>query len=392
MEEQFEKIFARVERVALTADEKSAGRTMLQSFMALRPIRTRKSLHVLGKHAAVFTTTLGFLLSAAGMSYAAEGSVPGDTLYPVKVKVNEEVRAALLTNSKDKAHWEAARAERRLAEAEALATRGKLKKEASAKLAVQFRGHAEKAQKQLAVLRTETNTDAADEVSTHLEVSLRAHGKILRGLDDDATSGTQKQSDDKKSLAAITAAVDTETTAVVDDRRRSEDTVLKERDHSRAQKNARMRHAAAERKIAEVRTFLASRRVRLESETLAQAEMQLGKADALVVQGDAKVSANDFGAAVILYLEAQRTAQEAKFFLQTEHRLKIKIDKKKENDAQFLGAHRPGRTSPSDGRSGNQKKEREVRIEAREEALKERESSHEERVKVKVDLEISGPL
>lgn len=376
MEEQFEKIFARAKQVSLTSDEKSAGRTMLQSFMAMRPIRIRKSVRFFGKHAAVAATTLSLLLSAAGASYAAEGTVPGDALYAVKVNVNEEVRAALLASAKDKADWEAERAERRLSEVEALAARGKLKAAASAEIAVRFRAHAEKAQKQLAVLRTETNTDDADEVSTHLEVSLRAHGKILRELHDEVlpsgkakNAQTQKRSDDdKKSLADIAAAVDTETNAVIDDRRRTEDTASKERDHLRAQKNASMRRAAAERKIAEARAFLMGKRVRLEGDVITRVETQLGKADASVREGDAKVVTNDIGAAVILYLEAQRTAQEAKFLIQTEHRLNIKIEleeKKKEK-----------------------KEEREARLQ--------RAPSHEERAKVKVhldkDVQVRTPL
>lgn len=59
-------------------------------------------------------------------TYAAEGALPGDTLYPVKIHVNESVQGALAVSDEAKVLWHATRVERRLAEAEALAAKGRL--------------------------------------------------------------------------------------------------------------------------------------------------------------------------------------------------------------------------------------------------------------------------
>lgn len=62
----------------------------------------------------------------AGTSLAAEGALPGDLLYPVKVKINEPVREVVTVSPVRKAHWEEEKINRRLEEAEALATQKRL--------------------------------------------------------------------------------------------------------------------------------------------------------------------------------------------------------------------------------------------------------------------------
>lgn len=61
-----------------------------------------------------------------GTSFAAEGAVPGDLLYPVKIKINEPVRNIVKLTPEARAHWEEEKINRRLKEAETLATREEL--------------------------------------------------------------------------------------------------------------------------------------------------------------------------------------------------------------------------------------------------------------------------
>jgi cytochrome b involved in lipid metabolism len=61
------------------------------------------------------------MLLSGSVSYAAEGSLPGDTLYPIKIHVNENVKGALALSAEAKAEHEASLAEERLTEAEELA-------------------------------------------------------------------------------------------------------------------------------------------------------------------------------------------------------------------------------------------------------------------------------
>ncbi len=60
------------------------------------------------------------MASGGVLTYAAEGALPGDVLYPVKLSVNESVIELLQRTPQKKAQWAARRQERRLTEARRL--------------------------------------------------------------------------------------------------------------------------------------------------------------------------------------------------------------------------------------------------------------------------------
>ena len=76
--------------------------------------------------AYVLGSVLTFVVAGGGLAYAAESSVPGDLLYPVKIHVTEPIRDVLAVTPAEKASWDATKAVRRLNEAEILANRNKL--------------------------------------------------------------------------------------------------------------------------------------------------------------------------------------------------------------------------------------------------------------------------
>lgn len=357
MEKRIEEFFARAPKVSLTADEKSAGREMLRSFMALRPVRSVAASPMLagfrrfyfgqaGKSAAVFATVLGLLLASAGVSYAAESAIPGDVLYPIKVGVNEEIRAALVVSTRDKADWEAERAERRLAEVETLASQGRLKAANSADLAARFHVHAAGVKRGMAELRAGADADVADDVGARLEGTLQAHKKILAVLRRDAVIASRRaeesqdggksvraggdvggeREEGRRSLAAIAATVDAEASATAQERERAVDNAAKEKNAERTKENLRARHDAAEKKINGARAFLVEMRARLDQSAAAQAESRLTAAEGFVVEADAKAAAGDARAAFGLYLKAQRGAQEVKPLIRAKNGLRLKLD------------------------------------------------------------------
>ncbi len=130
------------------------------------------------------------LLVGGGVSFAAEGALPGDILYPVKVDVNEEVRAMVTYSSEAKADWEAQRAERRLEEAEQLASEGNLDADTSIKIEDNFVAHADKVHNRIEEFKNNNNFKAAADVSSNFEASLKVHHKIL-----DKLSGKESEID-----------------------------------------------------------------------------------------------------------------------------------------------------------------------------------------------------
>ena len=66
------------------------------------------------------------LIMGAGISFAAENSLPGNFLYPVKIHVNEPIESALSISPKSKIDLNSHLAQTRLKEAEQLLSQGKL--------------------------------------------------------------------------------------------------------------------------------------------------------------------------------------------------------------------------------------------------------------------------
>lgn len=114
----------------------------------------------------------------SGVSYAAEGALPGDALYSVKTKINESVKVALATDTEAKASVQMELAERRIEEAAALAAENRLDAETQQSLAVAFEAHAQNATQEVATI-DETDASAAAEITSRFETRLAAHEEVL---------------------------------------------------------------------------------------------------------------------------------------------------------------------------------------------------------------------
>jgi hypothetical protein len=196
--------------VRLTADEKRAQKRAVLEFITEHPIRESPTVRHIGSQ-SVAATILTYLRSpvpkfmpialaillmvvaGGGASFAAEGALPGDALYPVKVSFNEEVRAVLAISPKAKAEFELERLGRRLDEAERLAAMGELETETRTELEIRFEAHAESARERIISLEFENDIEAATELGSNLEASLRAHERILQSLVASIASSTERE-------------------------------------------------------------------------------------------------------------------------------------------------------------------------------------------------------
>lgn len=342
MDDKLNSIFSTARRTALTADEKAMGREMLRSYMAMTPMRTvreakpaKKAMPfrfaLFGRAAGVAGLVMTMLASAAGVSYAAEGSLPGDVLYPVKVGINEELRVALAATEKDKANVEAERAERRLAEAEALAKKGALNAETRVALEAKFKAHAEKAKARIEKNEAAVDAGGVAEIAAHLEGSLNAHGKIVAALaaedhDDASDEGDDedrksRREEKKREVAALAATIKVAASEAAKDR----DARTAKAETNERRRSAENRRVAAEKKINEVRAYLVKMRAKLGEEATKEAEQRLIVAEGVVGEGNAKLAAGDVEAAFEAYVRAQRIAQEAKPLIRARGDLKVKV-------------------------------------------------------------------
>lgn len=122
------------------------------------------------------------LLLSGGTSYAAEGAVPGDVLYPVKVDVNERVQSAFAVSDAAEAKLQAHLAEERLHEAETLAARGQLSSSTAAELGARVKTHYDAATEHSDKVKQKGDLATAAEVRSNLAGSFDSYANILTQL------------------------------------------------------------------------------------------------------------------------------------------------------------------------------------------------------------------
>lgn len=148
-------------------------------FVERKKLSGGKLLNVwfVGKFAGAFSVLLLIILPTL-----AESSLPGETLYPIKVRFNEELRGALITSDYQKVEWETERLERRVSEAQLLADAGLLTPETEAEVAVAIKQHSDAAKKGIASIR-ETDAGEAALVEINLTSALEVTGEVLNRKD-----------------------------------------------------------------------------------------------------------------------------------------------------------------------------------------------------------------
>ena len=143
------------DKIRLTSAEKFAMRARIfgalkgQSLESpeLRTVLNRRSPYVfMSYHMRMALAGLVlFVFAGTSTVSAAQGALPGDLLYPVKVSVNEKVEVALAPTPAAKAEVQVRLAERRVDEARELSVRGRLDEKTAKILTDDFDKHSAQA-------------------------------------------------------------------------------------------------------------------------------------------------------------------------------------------------------------------------------------------------------
>ncbi|MEK7479684.1 MAG: DUF5667 domain-containing protein, partial [Patescibacteria group bacterium] len=200
----FSNIQKEARKIALTPDERESMRLRLEGVMQAHHLSGQGGggpspspyFSFVTARAAVPALVLILLIGGGGVSYAAEGTLPGDLLYPVKITVNESVRGALAFSPQSKAKWHATAAERRMVEVETLADRGTLTPEVRSALEANFEDHAQEIEGIVDEAEAEDPVRAAD-IRTRFTSSLAAHASVISRLGDGSEDNeTRRESKD----------------------------------------------------------------------------------------------------------------------------------------------------------------------------------------------------
>ncbi len=336
MNDFFDKIKKVREGIFLRSERKREIRENLLRFLDAREavrerdlsrhIIQRSFLNKLGikKPMPIFAAIALVALLGGGTSFAAQGALPGDVLYPVKVNVNEEVRAALTFSSEGKTELNAERAAVRLDEAEKLAAQNRLTAQAKAQVEENFIRFADKVKDKLAELPPQARAD----IVSRFEAALAAHDRILLGLAGAATSTAASTTSTSTATSSVSVEVrdlKLKVRNVLEDISREREDAESEvaDDVPNVRPAAEGRIGAAENVIASASKFLDARDAS-SSVNLAQAQAKLQSASDLLAQAKVKLAAQAYADAFRLASQAIRTAQEARVEVQSSTKLELR--------------------------------------------------------------------
>lgn len=210
MNNELHNIFNMMRSVRLTGHEKRAIRAALVRRMrmgaATRPthsvffgLRIRPRVILVG-------SMIGALLAGSTISYAAEGALPGDVLYSVKVSINEPVRVAFASTPYAKAALEVEFTDRRLQEAEQLALDGRLTTQTKMSLETHMNDHVDRAESYTAMIEADGDTTESSQVASDMEATLSAHQQVLIAI-----AQQVPEKDKQENLSELAVAVNART-------------------------------------------------------------------------------------------------------------------------------------------------------------------------------------
>ena len=308
--------------VRLTANEKRAMRAVIVRRTGVLMHSTRGSLFDLSVRSRVLAagSVISALLIGSTVSYAAEGALPGDILYPIKVSINEPVRIALAQTSYTKAVVEVDLVDRRLQEAEQLAVEGRLTTETKISLEAGMNEHVGNVESYMASIKAEGEVADSSQIISDMEATLSAHGQVLSAIAQQAP-----ENDERENVVQLAAAVSARTTlnvfAMVSGQEQnghseevSDDGVI--------QKNAEEKKAQAAAGIIAAQAVVSEDASSGEDSAAVRA---LTSATGKVSEGEQQLKEGKYSEALRSFTEGVKFTKEAQNIKKLEHKFNVRV-------------------------------------------------------------------
>ncbi|MDO8425414.1 MAG: DUF5667 domain-containing protein [bacterium] len=244
-----------------------------------------------------------------GTAYAAADTLPGDTLYPVKIHVNERLRAAAAIGAEADATLDGELAVRRLDEAARLRARGATDPATQARIVERFERHMHRMEQRITKLEANGKTDAAAALSEAMDARLRAHAELLTSLPPVGTNTPHDTTGDNDG-DVLTRATLRRADAMARIRVQNEDAVTQGNPPD-VRAAAEGRRDATAKKLDAAAAALAAHADRLDASVRADAEARLTAARELFATGEVQLTSAEYGAAFRSFQQAHHEAQRA---------------------------------------------------------------------------------
>lgn len=317
MDLSFRNRINKLRAIRLTQNEKKAIRSRLAAYLEQHPVQQDQNALILHRFTFKFSYVamaliLTVVLSSTGISYAAEGAVPGDLLYPVKVDVLEPLHAAVVLTPTAKLQWEVTKVDRRLKEAEALIQRDSLSPAISTNLSQRVQNTANTIDRHIASLKANDNFAAAAGATSALSAILQAHAEVLTHL---ATHNSAEHQPTAllSTIISQTQNLQNEQNDLVNE--------VSQQDPEASHAAASSLYTTTEKNLSKLRSLYASRVTGLATSTQSALQDYFSQIDALTNEGQNKLTIGSSSDAFLLSQEAHRKIEEAKRLLNVQQRL-----------------------------------------------------------------------
>ena len=206
--ERFEKLVATVRSVSLSSEEKAEMLRNIKIAVASDALKEELkptpfysfsfAFFRTNRYAIAVVCLVVLVFSSAGISQAAEKSLPGDFLYPVKTQINEKIKASFANTPAKKVKVESNLTIERLKEAEALSAQGKLDNQKKESITKSLLEHSEKFDRNISEVKEHVSDDAALELDDNLGSSLIGHTDVLDKLSEDKEDENKQGKEDEE--------------------------------------------------------------------------------------------------------------------------------------------------------------------------------------------------
>lgn len=207
----------------LSSVEKEEIKSALFHHMSANPVNIHYSIpspfniYNFRNKKSISALVLGGLLMGSSVSFAAENTVPGDVLFPVKIHVNEAVRGATAVTQKAKAEWEIRLVERRLEEVEKLAVAQNVPVEVRQIAEQNLESYAGRVKNRIAKFENDEDDEDALVTASLFSDVLNAHERTISELEDNDDDSTE-----------VTATSTYRTTTSIDDTSHSDNKSIRD--------------------------------------------------------------------------------------------------------------------------------------------------------------------
>lgn len=353
-------------KVKLTLSEKAAMRKLLLDFMKERPLaqsgggfRVVSPYHsrwyVFARQAAMVGAVV--LVAGVGTSFAAEGALPGDALYQIKVRVNENLKGVVSVGPVARADWQAWVIERRLTEATDLASEGRLDAKTRAELEMEIEAGAGRAHDRVSELATAGDVLNASKVSSRLEGALTVHSRVLERL-------AEAHSEDKEEVLPIAAKIKAEA-AEIASRRFDLEAEVTPSISDDVKNVAEKKYESIAKELEDAKKNFVSRQNTSSERAGAVASSQttganwVASVEDRLTAGRAKLDSGKYGEAFVIFGEADRIAGKAARLSDMGKRYKLDLEDEDISDSEYdfekaiaTSTFRISSTSPARSSSG----------------------------------------